>query len=132
MSTEEIPPISIDLLLDTQLLDPWSEDPEGIPGLGHFKRLIREDYPMAEALWAGVFCSLGVGIGMQLVRAYITASAAASLMAAEADMLSMTEVSTGYILGPAAAADAATASYVAAAEAAEVMAALVGAAFVST
>ena len=45
-------------------------------GLERFKQLIREDYYMAEALWAGLFCSLCVSFAMQLTKAYIVATSA--------------------------------------------------------
>jgi hypothetical protein len=95
-------PPAIDL--DTQLIDPWSDTPECrvdtpsgcVPGLESFKRLAREDYYSAETIWAGLVCSLGVGIGMQMVRAVISASA----VPAEPELI------TGYFLNPAAAAAA--------------------------
>ena len=101
MRATQLPRIDI----DAQLIDPWSDtpdcsvdDPQGcVPGMRRFKRLVREDYYMAEAIWAGVFCSLGVGAGMSLVRAVIAASEAS-------------EPVTGYIYDPAAAASAAAAA----------------------
>lgn len=70
-------------LLDAPLFDPWSETPDEcstdtpsgcMPGLERFKQMVREDYYMAEALWAGVFCSLMVSVAMQMVKAYIVAT----------------------------------------------------------
>ena len=73
----------LQLMLDQPLIDPWSDTPDEcsidqpfgcIPGLERFKALIREDYYMAETLWAGVFCSLCVTVGMHMVKAYIIAT----------------------------------------------------------
>merc|ERR1711935_673331 len=70
-------------LLDAPLFDPWSETPDEcsidtpsgcLPGLERFKQMVREDYYMAEALWAGVFCSVMVTVAMQMVKAYIVAT----------------------------------------------------------
>jgi len=44
-------------------------------GLEEFKQLVRQDYYMAEALWAGMFCSLCVSFAMHLTKAYIVATA---------------------------------------------------------
>ena len=38
---------------------------------GGFRALITQDYQMAEAIWAGVFCSLCVSWAMHLVKVYI-------------------------------------------------------------
>ena len=70
----------VNAFLDKPLFDPWSEPEECslntlggcMPLLERFKQLVREDYNMAEALWAGVLCSLGVSVGMQWVKAFIT------------------------------------------------------------
>merc|ERR1712008_398163 len=68
---------------DAALFDPWDEEAElcsvdtpfgCMPGLERFKQMVREDYYMAEALWAGVFCSLMVTVAMQMVKAYIVAT----------------------------------------------------------
>ena len=69
--------------IDAPLIDPWSEaeecsidSPAGcVPGLELFKKLAREDYYMAEAIWAGLFASIGVSVGMNLVRAVIVSAA---------------------------------------------------------
>ena len=67
--------------LDTPLIDPWSE-PEScdvehpmacVPGVEHFKALARRDPELAEALWGGVFCGLGLWIGMEAVGCAIRA-----------------------------------------------------------
>ena len=67
--------------LDTPLVDPYSE-PEHcdvehpiacVPGIEHFKALARRDYELAETLWAGLFCSLSLSLGIQLVGVYIRA-----------------------------------------------------------
>ena len=113
----KVEPAPLDL--DTQLIDPWSEDEECridtpggcVPGLKSFKQLIREDYYMAESLWAGLFCSLGVGLGMQMVRAVIVNSAAPP----PPDLMP----TTGYFLNAAAEAAATSAAEAAAAAAAE-------------
>ena len=111
-ATSKPRPAAASIDLDTQLIDPWSEAEECsldapsldcVPGLERFKQLIREDYYLAEAIWAGVFCSLGVGVGMQLVRAVIAAPASAPMP--EVDW-----IATGYIMTPPAAAAAAAAA----------------------
>ena len=117
--------------VDTQLINPWSKSSDNIPGLERFKRLVREDYLLAEALWAGLFCSLGVGAGMQLVRAYIAATTSESLFRAEAELLSATEIVSGYIMSPAAEAAAAAAAQVDLDSAAEAVAVLIAAAVVT-
>ena len=67
--------------LDTPLIDPWSE-PEScdvehpmacVPGVEHFKALARRDPELAEALWGGVFCGLGLWIGIEAVGCAIRA-----------------------------------------------------------
>ena len=71
---------------------------------------------MAEALWAGLFCSLGVTIGMQAVRAVIVAQAPppvtftvspamCEFIASQPppDVALMGSGAAGYILNPAAA-----------------------------
>ena len=71
--------VDIDSILDAQLIDPWSEpeacsvdSPVGcVPFMERFKKLVREDYYAAEALWAGLFCSVGVSVGMLLTRTLI-------------------------------------------------------------
>ena len=125
MSMGNIHPTGVDLdaFLDTQLIDPTSAPEECdlskpaacIPGLENFKKLVREDYYMAEALWAGLFCSLGVTIGMQAVRAVIAGQAtpepAGDLIVSPAMCAFIAtqpalDSATGYFLNPAAAAAA--------------------------
>ena len=44
-----------------------------VPGVEHFKALARRDPELAEALWGGVFCGLGLWIGMEAVGCAIRA-----------------------------------------------------------
>ena len=60
---------TFDDLLDAPLIDPFS--PSSTPLMVWFKALVREDYIAAEAIWAGVYCSICVTVGMQLVHAYL-------------------------------------------------------------
>ena len=66
---QEAQPVTFDELLDTPLIDPFS--PSSNPWMAKFKELVREDYTAAEAIWAGVYCSFCVSVGMALVRAYV-------------------------------------------------------------
>jgi hypothetical protein len=60
-------------LLDRLIIDPWSDSTHEHAWLAWFKALVREDYTSAETIWVGVYCSLGVSVGMSLVRGYIWA-----------------------------------------------------------
>ena len=60
---------SVHDLLDRQLIDPWQ--PSSNLLMDWFKRLVREDYFTAEALWVGLYCSLCVSVGMSLVHSYM-------------------------------------------------------------
>ena len=68
---DNAPSINIDELLDQPLIDPWS--PSSSVFMSQFKKLMRDDYQTAEALWAGVYCSLMVTVGMHMVHAYMDA-----------------------------------------------------------
>ena len=48
-------------LLDAPLVDPYE-------GTGWFDELARTDYHLAEAVWAGLYCSFCVSLGMSMVR----------------------------------------------------------------
>ena len=107
---------NLDAFLDEQLLDPWS-DPEECsidtpvgctPLLEQFKKLVREDYNTAEALWAGLFCSLGVSVGMQWVKAAIIAEQSMPPVSVVEALSPAADgyVISGYIYTPAAAAAA--------------------------
>ena len=67
----DTPPATLDELLDTPLLDPFS--PSSNRWMAKFKQLVREDYLTAETLYAGAVLQLGVFVGMQMVSMYIDA-----------------------------------------------------------
>ena len=55
--------------LERPLINPWSEITSH--RMTWYKSLIRKDYTAAEAIWAGVLCSVIVTVGINVMRAYI-------------------------------------------------------------
>lgn len=60
-----------DRLLDTPIIDPLQVDrPEDPQLLRSFRALARDDYQMAETIWAGATLGIALVAGQELVRLY--------------------------------------------------------------
>ena len=61
----------LNTLLDQQIFDPLADDTDTTPQwLSSFKGLARDDYPMAETLYAGTVFALLLFFSQQAVRIY--------------------------------------------------------------
>ena len=63
-------PDAINRMLDAPIIDPYSESDDDPGWLRSYKKLIREDYQTAEAIWAGVIVTTFIFFAQQMVRAY--------------------------------------------------------------
>lgn len=63
-------PDAISRMLDAPIIDPYSESDDEPSWLRSYKKLVREDYDTAEAIWAGVVVVVFLFFAQAMVRAY--------------------------------------------------------------
>ena len=69
-ATLDVAPAVDFYMLDAPIIDPYSESDDDPGWLRSYKKLIREDYQTAEAIWAGVIVTTFIFFAQQMVRAY--------------------------------------------------------------